>query len=52
MSRSEYLESIPLVERERQEWSPTVKLVLAFVIGFLLLSPAILGLHWESLLPK
>ncbi len=51
MPRSEYFDAIPLVERERQEWSPTVKLVLAFVIGLLLLSPAILGLHWEALLP-
>jgi len=52
MSRSEYLENISLVERERKEWSPTAKLVLAFVIGFLLLSPAILGLYWELLLPN
>lgn len=51
MSHSEYLEGIPMVERERQEWSPTVTLVIAFIIGLLLLSPAILGIYWEALLP-
>ncbi|MCX5893260.1 MAG: hypothetical protein NTW80_09880 [Deltaproteobacteria bacterium] len=50
MSHTEYFEG-SLVERDRQEWSPTAKLVLAFVIGLLLLSPAILGIHWEVLLP-
>ena len=50
MSRTEYFEG-SMVERDRREWSPTAKLVLAFIIGLLLLSPAILGIHWEALLP-
>lgn len=39
------------VRRNREEWPPAIKLILAFVIGLLLLSPAILGLYWEILLP-
>jgi hypothetical protein len=52
MTRTDYLDSLPLVERERQEWPPAVMLVLAFIIGLLLLSPAILGIYWELLLPN
>ena len=52
MSRSEYLEGGASGKGERKKWSPTVKLILAFVLGFLVLSPAILGLYWEMLLPQ
>jgi hypothetical protein len=31
---------------------PTAKLVLAFMLGFLMLSPALLGLYWENLLAR
>lgn len=51
MSHQEYVERIALFKREKKGWSPTVKMVLAFVLGFLALSPAILGIHWERLLP-
>jgi hypothetical protein len=52
MSRSGYFESPAWVLGERKPWSPTVKMILAFVFGLLALSPAILGLYWEMLLPK
>ena len=52
MSRSGYLEGMTLVRGEKKEWSPTVKLVLAFILGLMVLSPAILGIHWELFLPK
>ena len=50
MSTSEYVGGIVWVQEEKQGWSPRVKLILAFVIGLLALSPAILGIHWEMLL--
>jgi hypothetical protein len=28
-----------------------IGMMLAYIIGLLLLSPAILGIHWEMLLP-
>lgn len=52
MERSEYVEVTAWVKGEQQGWSPRVKLILAFVLGFLALSPAILGIYWELLLPK
>jgi len=52
MSHTEYFEGTVWVEEERKGWSPTVKVIIAFVIGLLVLSPAILGIHWELLLPK
>ncbi|MCL4504365.1 MAG: hypothetical protein M1438_21280 [Deltaproteobacteria bacterium] len=52
MSRIEYLERPLVVKEERTAWSPTVKLILASIIALLLLSPAVLGLYWEMLLPK
>jgi hypothetical protein len=52
MSRTEYFECTPLVEGEQREWSPTAKLILAFILGLLVLSPAILGAYWEMVLPK
>ncbi len=51
MSRSEYLEGMPWVKGEKKQWSPTVKLVLAFIVGLMALTPAILGIYWEMLLP-
>jgi hypothetical protein len=50
MSRSGYLEDTAWVQGEQTEWSPTVKLILAFILGFLALSPAILGIYWEMFL--
>lgn len=52
MAHSKYLEGAEWVKKEKTQWSPTVKLILAFVLGFLVLSPAILGIYWELLLPK
>jgi hypothetical protein len=51
MSQSGYLESAVWVAEEKKQWSPKVKLILAFIIGLLALSPAILGIYWELLLP-
>ena len=51
MSRSEYLETTAWVKGEKKQWSPTAKMILAFVLGLLALSPAILGIHWQLLLP-
>jgi hypothetical protein len=51
MSRSDSLETSAWVKGEKKHWSPTVKMILAFVLGLLALSPAILGLHWQHLLP-
>jgi hypothetical protein len=36
MTRTKYLEGAPLVKGEQREWSPTVKLILAFILGHLL----------------
>ncbi len=51
MSREHYLQGATWVERERMGWSPSLKLILAFILGVLLLSPAVLGLYWEVFLP-
>ena len=52
MSHSEYLESAAWVKGEKKQWSPTVKMVLAFIIGLVVLSPALLGIYWQLLLPR
>ena len=52
MSHSKYLEGAVWEKGEKTQWSPKAKLILAFIIGFLALSPAILGIYWELLLPK
>jgi hypothetical protein len=52
MSHSKSLQGAAWMKREKTEWSPKAKLILAFVLGFLALSPAILGIYWEWLLPK
>jgi hypothetical protein len=51
MNRTEYLETSAWVKGEKKRWSPTVKLILAFVLGLLVLSPAVLGLHWQHFMP-
>ena len=51
MTRSEYLETTAWVKGEKKHWSPTVKIILAFILGLLALSPAILGIYWQQLLP-
>jgi hypothetical protein len=51
MSHSKYLETTAWVKGEKKYWSPAVKIILAFILGLLALSPAILGIHWQHLLP-
>jgi hypothetical protein len=51
MSRSEYFEGA-WVKGEKKQWSPQATLILAFILGLLALSPAILGIYWELLLPR
>jgi len=50
MERIEYLEGAAWVKGEKRRWTPKVKLILAFILGFLVLSPAILGIYWETIL--
>jgi hypothetical protein len=50
MSHSESLNGVAWVQGEQTEWSPTVKLILAFILGLLGSSPATLGIHWETIL--
>jgi hypothetical protein len=52
MSRSDYLETPAWVKGEKKHWSPAAKLILAFILGVLALSPAILGIYWQLLLPR
>ncbi len=51
MTITEQAEHLIWVQEERRRWPPSLKLLLAFVIGILALSPAILGIHWELVLP-
>ena len=51
MSRIHYAERLPWVKGERKEWSPVVKVILGIIFSALVLSPAILGIYWELLLP-
>ena len=51
MNRTEYFETSEWVKGEKKQWSPKVQLILAFVLGLLALSPAILGIYWQHLLP-
>jgi hypothetical protein len=50
MNRTESLETSAWVKGEKKHWSPRVKIILAFVLGLLALSPAILGIYWQLLL--
>jgi hypothetical protein len=52
MNWAEYLESMSPVKEEKKDWYPTVKLIIVFIIGLMALTPAILGLYWELLLPR
>lgn len=52
MSSPGCLDAPVSVPAQRPAWPPAVKLFLAFVAALALLSPAILGLYWEILLPK
>ena len=52
MNRIEYLDTSEWVKGEKKHRSPTVKMILAFVLGLLVLSPAILGIYWQLLLPR
>jgi hypothetical protein len=52
MSHGEHLATTAWVKGEKKHWSPTVKILIAFILGLLALSPAILGIHWELLLPR
>lgn len=52
MNRSEVLKGAIWEKGERRRWPPLVKLMLAFLVGFLLLTPATLGLYWDWFLPK
>jgi hypothetical protein len=52
MSSIGYLKRQAWVKGEPKEWSPTVKMILGFILSVLVLSPAILGLYWELLLPR
>lgn len=51
MSHTEYFEGQIVAQGERKGWSPTAKMILAFIIGLLALSPALLGIYWEMILP-
>ncbi len=51
MSINENVQDAVWIMEEKQGWPPAARLILAFIIGFILLSPAILGLYWEALLP-
>ena len=52
MSNGEFTAGRAWVRRRRREkWPPTIKLILAFILGLLVLSPAILGIYWELFLP-
>ncbi len=52
MSPTKYLENTAWVKGEKAQWPPIVKLILAFILVLLAISPAILGIHWELLLGK
>jgi hypothetical protein len=51
MFDGDVLKGMPMEAGGQTVWSPGVKLILFFIIGFLALLPATLGLYWESLLP-
>ncbi len=36
----------------KKELESTTKLVVAFILGLLMLSPALVGLYWENLLAR
>jgi hypothetical protein len=52
MAASTVFEGMASVKGVQTGWSPNVKLLLAFIIGFLVLLPATLGLYWEIILSR
>lgn len=52
MSHVRYMDRPVRLEGERLQGSPTVKIILGIILSLLILSPAILGLYWELLLPR
>jgi hypothetical protein len=52
MSRTGYLDTPAYAPAKRTALPPTVKLLLAFVVGLALLSPAVLGIYWEIFLSR
>ncbi len=52
MSRIGYLDEAPPVGGEQTPWPHFLKMLLAYLIAILLLSPALLGHHWEWFLPE
>jgi hypothetical protein len=51
MSTRQQAEGLVWVHREPRRKMPSIKVILAYIIGLLALSPAILGIHWEWVLP-
>jgi len=52
MSHRKYLEGAAWMKREKTKWFLKPRLIMAFVLGFLVLLPAILGIYWEMFSPK
>ena len=51
MSNNTQVEGMVWVGEEKRGMPPGLKLLVAFVIGLAVLSPAILGIYWELILP-
>jgi hypothetical protein len=51
MSSIGYLKRQAWVKGEQKGWSSTVRMILGFILSSLVLSPAIVGLYWEMVLP-
>jgi hypothetical protein len=45
MSHRMYLEGSAWMKREKTKWCPKPRLIMAFVLGFLVLLPVILGIY-------
>jgi len=45
MSHRKYLEGAAWMKREKTNWFPKPRLIMAFVLGFLVLLPVILGIY-------
>lgn len=52
MTRTHCLEEPVCLPARKAVWPPAIKLIVAFVVGLLMLSPAILGLYWEIILGR
>jgi hypothetical protein len=51
MFRLENVERLAWVKGERKALSPVVRVILGIIFSGLALSPAILGIYWELVLP-